>query len=288
MQTVVTSTVILTVLYSLQALSFVLILRSTGALNFAQGQVLALGAYGFYELEGAVHHSFFAAIVCIIGLEAALGLIIYFAIIKRLRGAPIWSTVIALFGVGIIIDSLLQLTIGVNPVFLPRPVKIRPISLPGHFLISTLDVWVVGLGAVVIVGLFALMWGTRLGLRMRACADNPLVATYGSINPARVAMLSWSLGCILAGLAGVAIAFRSTLDPTLSGQFLTAFPAVLLGGFDSLGGAVVGSLILAFVVQLGTTYVNTLIGLPLGYALILAMLIVRPTGLFGTRDVARL
>jgi branched-chain amino acid transport system permease protein len=194
----------------------------------------------------------------------------------------------ALFGVGSVLDSLLQIQWGSEPKFLQQPFLFGRVLLPGGFVTNPTDLAIAIFAAGAIVVLLAVIYLTPLGLRMRATAENQLLAAYAGVDVRIISTVAWLLAAIYVALAGIAVALRTTVSPELELSFLTAFPAVVLGGFESIGGAVVGSFILAALLQLAITYFGSPVALPLAYLVLLLTLVVRPQGLFGARDIIRI
>jgi branched-chain amino acid transport system permease protein len=292
MKVLAVSIVLIGLVYSLQALGFVLVIRGTGVLNFAQGQMLALGAYLLWDLtgrfQGAYQPRFVAALAIAIVLMGLFGALLFRLVLVRLEGAPAWAVVMALFGVGAVLDSLLQIQWGSEPKFLQQPFVFGRVDLPGGFVTNPTDLAIAACAAGAILGLLGVVYLTPLGLRMRASAENQALAAYAGVNVRAVSTAAWLLASVYVALAGIAIALRTTVSPELELSFLTAFPAVVLGGFESIAGAVIGSFILAAALQLAITYVGSPVALPLAYLLLLLTLVVRPQGLFGARDIIRI
>jgi branched-chain amino acid transport system permease protein len=292
MKVLLVSIVLIGLVYSLQALGFVLVIRGTGVLNFAQGQMLALGAYLLWDLvgrwEGTYQPRFLAALAIGVVLMGMFGALLFRLVLVRLEGAPVWAVVMALFGVGAMLDSLLQVQWGSEPKFLQQPFVFGRVELPGGFVTNPTDLAIAIVAAAAILLLLGVVYLTPLGLRMRATAENQLLAAYAGVSVRAVATVSWLLAAVYVALAGIAIALRTTVSPELELSFLTAFPAVVLGGFESIAGAVVGSFILAAALQVAITYLGSPAALPLAYLLLLLTLVVRPQGLFGARDIIRI
>jgi branched-chain amino acid transport system permease protein len=288
MKVLLVSGLVLGLLYSVQALAFVLVIRGTGVLNFAQGQILALGAYGYLALNGRVGGSFLTALLGMLALAGVVGVVVYDGIVRHLARAPLWTVVIALFALGLVLDSLIQIFWGSEPRFMEPPIQPRPVHLPGGLTADTLDLLVSAIAVACIAAVVLATYLTPLGRRMRASADNQALAMHAGIDTRRIGRISWALGSMMAALAGLMVAVRTTVSPALTLAFLTAFPAVLIGGFESIGGAVVGAFLLAYALQAGVTYLGGAVALPLAYALLFAMLLVRPHGLFGARDIVRI
>lgn len=287
MNTIIVGTFVLACIYSLQAVSFVLLLRCTGVLNFAQGQLLALGAYFFYEARAVHNLPYLTSTVVAVLATAACGLAVYLLALRRFDGAPTWSIVMALFGIAEIANGIIGLIWGANPLLTGTPITNRPITVVG-LRINSIDLLVSLVSLAFVLLALAVTYGTPLGLRMRAAAENRHLATYAGVRVGRIASITWSLSAAMAAIAGIGLAMRTEISPDLTNDFLTAFPAVLIGGAESLFGAVLGSVLLAALLTVVSTYYSGDISLPLAYAALLAVLVVRPQGLLGARETVRL
>jgi branched-chain amino acid transport system permease protein len=208
----------------------------------------------------------------------------------RLLGAELFVTVIATMGLSVVLQMLTFLIWGPQvrplPPTLPSGTVIAPLGIP----FSAVDLLAIGTSVVLIVALELTMQRTVLGVRMRAVADSPLLAALTRVNVHAVSTLAWAIAALCSAVAGIAVALRVTaVDPVSLGQLgLLIFPVVIIGGVDSLRGAMVGGLIVAAtqnlaVLFLGGNWVN-----PLAYAILLLMLLIRPRGLFGSRSIARI
>jgi len=286
--TIISGTFVLACIYSLQAVSFVLLMRCTGVLNFAQGQLLALGAYFFYEARGVHNLSYLTSTVVAVLCTAACGLAIYLLALRRFDGAPTWSTVMALFGIAEVANGIIGLIWGANPLLTGTPITSRPITVVGGLRINSIDLLVSLVSLAFVLLAIAVTYGTPLGLRMRAAAENRHLATYAGVRVGRIASIAWSLSAAMAGIAGLGLAMRTEISPDLTNDFLIAFPAVLIGGVESLFGAVLGSVLLAALLTIVSTYYSGDISLPLAYAALLAVLVIRPQGLLGAKETVRL
>ena len=288
MEVLVISSLTLGLIYSLQAIGFVLVIRGTGVLNFAQGQFLALGAYVFLDLTTQFQVNFAVTLVAMVVVLATFARVLHSIVIERLQGAPVWSVVMALFGVASILDAFLQMRWGSTARYLPPPIAITPVTLPGGFPSDSLDLVMDGLAIALILAVLGIVYFTPLGLRMRASAEHRTLAAYSGVNVRKVGIASWMLSAGIVGVAGLAVALRTVVSPELTLSFLTAFPAVILGGLESIMGALVAAFILSFVLQIGVTVFGSEAALPLAYLVLLVVLVARPYGLFGARDIVRI
>jgi branched-chain amino acid transport system permease protein len=284
------NTLTLGCLYALVGIGFVILFRSTGVVNFAQGTFMVLGAYVFYALAAGAQVSFWVAFAIALVVIALVGGAVYLTMFYRLLGAELFVTVIATMGLSVALQTVTFLIWGPQvrslPTLLPNATVVSPLGIP----FSAVDLVAIGTSLVLIAALELTMQRTVLGIHMRAVADSPLLAALARINVHAVSVLAWSISALCAAVAGIAVALRVTaVDPVSLGQLgLLIFPVVIIGGVDSIRGAMVGGLVVAAaqnvaVVFLGGNWVN-----PVAYAILLLMLLIRPRGLFGSRAITRI
>jgi branched-chain amino acid transport system permease protein len=278
--------------YSLENVGFVLVLRTTGVFNFAQGGIMSLGPFVALDLMDQFHASSIGTLVVASAAMTAIfcvaGAALYKLLLVHLEGAPLWSAVMVLFGLSSIITGLIPIIWGAADLYITSPLQVRPISLPFGFITTQLDLATMGTSVVVIGLLLIFVYRTPVGLQMRASAEDRALASYGGIRVKRLSLIAWGLAAGLTAIAGLALALNSSVSASISDDFFVAFPAVMLGGIDSLTGAVIGSFILAIILDIGVTYINSSISTPLAFAVLLVILMVRPQGLVGTRDIVRI
>lgn len=278
------------VVYGSVALALVLIYRSTGLLNFAQGEMALFSTYCTWKLTDMG-----LPVLAAIAISMA-GSFIAGAIIERVLIRPVESgqsplnAVIVTLGMFLAINSLAQLVFGTDPQKMPSPFPAGNVRA-GDLVISN---GTIGLAAVLVlecVVLWLILQRTRLGLALRAVASNPESSRLVGISSGTMLMVGWALAASIGALAGSLVAARATgFDASLMQVILIyAFAAAALGGFDSVLGAVVGGLIVGVANALTVQYVSALNGIaivvPMG--LIFGVLLVRPNGLFGRRTVER-
>jgi branched-chain amino acid transport system permease protein len=280
--------------YALVALGFVVIYRATGVINFAQGGLVALGAYFAYQLTQETGLPFALGTVGALAGCALLGALIERFLLRRMVGQPVFAVVMITIGLLFVIDQLIPTIWGYGLHNLGDPWGIRTVDVGGVSL-AIGDLWTLGLAAAALAGFFAFFRFSRYGLAMRATAFDPEAALAQGISARRVFALSWAIAGAVAALAGVTLASGSSgVEPAIGFIALAAFPAMILGGLDSPVGAVVGGLVIGVTQTLTAGYQpdhaawlgdNFHVVMP--YVVMVLILLVRPYGLFGTPEVER-
>jgi branched-chain amino acid transport system permease protein len=276
-------------IYAAVALALVLIFRSTGIVNFAQGEMAMFSTFGAWALyEAGVPLGL--AVLTILALSFLAGMVLERVVIRHFEGGEVLTLVIVTLGLFILLNSLAGWIWGFENRAFPSLFSDDAVTIGGVRLsVESLGIVAVLLGVVGL--LFLLFQRTKLGLAMRAAALNPESSALVGVRVGTMLMVGWGLAATLGALAGVLVAPRLFLDVNLMGSVLIyAFAAAALGGFDSALGAVVGGWIIGVSENLAGTYVDFIgsdlkILVPLG--IIFVVLLVRPAGLFGTREVAR-
>jgi branched-chain amino acid transport system permease protein len=274
-------------IYGIVALGFVLVFKSTGVLNLAQGDFLMLGAYFSVSLLVTNDLGLYLALPLVALSMALIGLAIHYSVMKRLVGQPFFSIVLVTIGIGIIIRAVLLMYYG--------PIeKGRLDALPeGSFDIGSVTILWANVVIVAIIGLlllgFVLFFRyTRLGLHIRAVADNLEAAAAQGIRPDTVYAMTWGVSLALAGIAGLLFGNVNNVTPQASSIGLAAMPAAVIGGLSSLGGAIVGGLIVGVFELLLGYHLGQEWRQPAAYVLLFVMLLLKPTGLFGRREFERI
>jgi branched-chain amino acid transport system permease protein len=276
-------------IYGSLALAIVLIYRATGVLNFAQGELATLSAFICLAL---IDHgwSFWPAFAATLGLSFLGGVLLHVAAVRPLQGGPQLGVVILTIGLLIAVNGLTTWIWGGASRPFPGPFSTAPIRV-GGVAFSKQDIGVIVV-TLIAVGLVALLFNkTKLGLGLRAAAVNPGEARLVGVPVLWMLAIGWGLAAAIGAVSGVLAAPSLFLDPNMmQAVLLYAFAAAVLGGMDSPLGAVVGGLILGVMLNLLGTYVHWIGGelrLAAALAVILGVLLVRPSGLFGSRAVTR-
>jgi branched-chain amino acid transport system permease protein len=276
-------------IYGSLALALVMIYQATDVVNFAQGEMAMFSTYLAWSLinHGVPYWGAFCAtlVVAFIG-----GLLIERIIIRPVEKAPLLSVVIVCVGLLVILNSMAGWIYSYVIQPFPSPFPSEPIRI-GKVVFSPHDLGAIGVTLVLLLLLYLFFRYTPLGLAMRAAAQNPVSSRLVGIRVGWMLALGWGLAALLGATAGLMIAPVVFLEPNMmAGILIYAFASATLGGFTSPGGAVLGGFIVGITENLVGTYVP-LIGselkLTVALVLIIGVLLVRPTGLFGRAAVSR-
>ena len=285
----VVSGLLIGLMYSLIALGFVLIYKATDAINFAQGEFVMLAGFmatAVLAVELPIWVAIAAAILGMIALSFALER----AVLRPLLGRPAVAVIMATIGLANILRGLPPITIGAQTRALPLPIGDDPIFvwtavIPPIQLVGTI------VSIVFLAGFTVFFLKSRMGIALRAVADNQQVAMAMGINVERYFGIAWAMAGIVSALGGIIWGSMLGVDTQLALIGLKVFPVVILGGLDSIIGAVVGGLIVGVVESLAAGYLDPYVGggtkdfAP--YVLMIIMLMFKPYGIFGTRRIER-
>ncbi len=276
---------VLASIYALICCGYVLIYRVSRVLSLAHGELMMLGAYGLYSTASLFSGHPFIALGAAAALALAVGVAVYLALMWRMTGESVLAAVLATIALGVLLRGAMILMFGTQTRYPLRDLGWSNASVDiAGARISGVGLALILCTAAVYLGLAFFLRATRWGIRMRAAGEHPLLAAQRGIGLHGIYALSWGLAAFTGGLAGMLIASDAGLESTMVVIGLKAFPAALVGGLDSLGGAVVGSLVVAAAEVLLINYVDPLLSDVVPFVVLLAMLIVRPWGLFGTRE----
>ncbi|MFD8194017.1 branched-chain amino acid ABC transporter permease [Streptomyces wuyuanensis] len=278
--------------YALIALGFVVIFKASGVMNFAHGSLLLFGGYVTARLHDAI--GFIPAVLVGAALAAALAGLVQLLATRGLRGAEIHTLTILTIGVDVLLSTELNRQVGADYLTMGDPWGANVTRL-GSITVADARMASIGVAVLVIGAFFAAFRWSRWGLSMRSAAADPEAAALMGIRLDRVRLIAW---CVAGALAAVAAVFLAAfpapgLDRTTSQIALSAFPAAILGGMDSAVGALVGSLVIGLTAAMAAGYQNELSVLGAGfpdvapYLVMVLVLLVRPTGLFGSKELTR-
>ena len=280
-------------MYSLIALGFVLVYKSTDAINFAQGEFVMMAA-----LVGAVVVGFnvspivgaIAAVVIVLAVMIGFGFALERVVLRPLLGRPIVAVIMATIGLASVLRGLTPIIFGGETRALPLPIPDDPVVI-GPATLPPIQVLGAGVAILLFVGFNWFFKKSRMGVAMRAVADNQQVAQAMGINVERYFALAWAMAGIVSALGGIVWGSMLGVDVQIAVVGLKVFPVVILGGLDSIGGAMIGGLIVGLVESLASGYLDPYVGggtkdfAP--YLLMILVLMVRPYGIFGKRQIER-
>lgn len=276
-------------LYSLVAIGFVLIYKASGVFNFAQGAMLLFAALTFVSLreQGL---SFALALLLTVLVMVVGALLIERLVLRPLVNRSQITLFMATLGLSFIIEGLAQGLMGAQVRALDLGIEDVPLFV-GEIMISQFDLIAAGVSALTVAVLALLFNKTRIGVALRAVADDTRAALSLGINLNRIWQIVWAVAGVVGLVAGLLLGARQCVQFSLSLVVLKALPVLIIGGFTSIGGAIVGGLIVGAAENLAEAYIGPLIGGGItpwfAYFLALIFLYIRPAGLFGDRIIER-
>jgi branched-chain amino acid transport system permease protein len=277
--------VVLASIYALIAGGYVLVYRVSRVLNLAHGELMMLGAYLLLATASLFVDSPVLAIAAAVALSVLAGVLVYVFLMRKMTGEMVLAAILTTVALGILVRGALVLIWSSQQQYPAQALHVpNPTLTIGSAHISAWSLTLVSLNGAVYAGLFIFLRYGRWGMRMRAAGQNALLAAQRGINLHRVYALAWALSTFTGAAAGMLIALDSGVTMSMPVIALKAFPAALVGGLDSLAGALLGALIVAAAEVLLIYYADPLLSDVVPFIVLLAMLTVRPWGLFGTRE----
>jgi branched-chain amino acid transport system permease protein len=277
------------VMYSLVAIGFVLIYKTSGVLNFAQGAMVLFAALTFVSLheEGL---PFWVAFAATLAAMVLLGILIEALVLRPLVNQPPITLFMATLGLSYVIEGGAQLLWGTQVHSLDLGIEDVPLPL-NNILISQFDLFCAGVAGLIVAALTVLFRYTRTGLAFRAAAEDQYAALNTGLRLPRIWATVWGIAGFVSLVAGLLWGARTGVQFSLSLVVLKSLPVLVLGGFDSIAGAIAGGLIIGLTETLAEVYIGPYVGGGvdqwIAYVIALGFLLVRPTGLFGQRSVER-
>jgi len=277
-------------MYALVALGFVLIYKATSVINFAQGEMVMFGGYLAAVALSLYRLPLFLAVPVALGVMVALGFILERGVLRPLIGRPVVSVLMVTIGLALVFQGLAAMLWGATTRDLPLPIRLQPYVV-GDVFLSPVNLVAAGvsLGFLICFGYF--FKRSRMGIAMRAVADDQQAAMSVGINVRGVFALSWAIAGLAAATAGIVWGNMLGVDTHLALVGLKVFPVVILGGLDSVPGAVLGGVIVGAVESVAAGYVDPYVGggtkdfVP--YILMILVLMIRPHGFFGREIIER-
>jgi branched-chain amino acid transport system permease protein len=277
--------------YALVGIGLVLIYKTSHVVNFAQGDLLMWGAYAAFALV-TLGLPFPFALLATLLVAGVFGVAIERALLRRMIGQPVIAMIIVTLGLSSVLRGLAYLTNGTEVRRFPDDVlPTLPIAV-GELTIAPVYVWSLAISAVVFVGITLFFRYSRHGIALRAAADDLQAAMSVGVRVSSVFALSWALSAAVAAIGGVLLANLTGVNFTLADFGLLVFPVVILGGLDSIVGALVGGLVVGVLQSTAAAYLDPCVGGGLKavvpFLVLAAILLVKPHGLFGRVQVERI
>ena len=280
----VANTLILGGTYALLGIGLTLIFGIMRVVNFTHGELYAFGAYGVYLVTASLGLNFFLGLLAAVAAGAALGALIELVLLRPMLGADIDITMLIMIGAWIVLQNSELFVWGGVAKSIPTPFPEEPLVI-GPVSVSWLRVFVLAVAILLIVGTYWMVDRTRLGKAMRATFQDPDTAALMGVDINRIYNITFAFGSALAAAAGALLGPVFLVTPTMGDlASLKAFAIVILGGLGSITGATIGGFILALAEEIGAGYISSGYRDAMGFLIIIAVLLVKPTGLFARAE----
>ena len=273
-------------IYGLVALGFTVIFKATDVFNFAQGMFVVLGAYLAVTAISLLGLPFPLAILFLVIASALVGAVIHILLIQPLSGRPMLSVIMLTIALSIVLRSVIELTYGPQGRTLNTPLPMG-VLVVGDVRMSYLHLWAALVSWLCMAIFGAFFRFTSVGLLMRATADGHEAAVVSGVNVNAMNRVAWGIGTTLAAIGGLFLGQLQIASPELETIGLLALPAVVIGGMQSIPGAIIGGLLVGVIEQMASAYISPKSSDIVIYLLLLVILMVRPWGLFGQRELGR-
>jgi branched-chain amino acid transport system permease protein len=273
--------VILTCTYALLAAGIVIIYKAGRVVNFAHGEIAIVGGYVFYSSSLLSGGSVWLACLGAVLFSFVIGAFIYSAMMRRIVGEPFYVAILVTVGLAIVLKAAILVIWRAEQVTID--IGVAPaVRLEGGATLSYMDLASIVLTVLFFIGLYVFFTFTRLGVQFRGTAENPLLASQRGVNVNFVLSLAWIIAVMAATLSGVLYGGRAFLGTASVSIGLAGLTAALVGGLDSLRGAVVGAFIVALAQYLTVRLIDPVLSEALPFLILLVVMSIRPWGLFGT------
>lgn len=273
-------------IYGLIAMAFAVIYKATGLVNFAQGEVTMIVAYIAWSISTTVSGNIVVVIVGSILAAVVLGLVIERVIMRPMLGEPVFATIMVTIGLAVILRSSIVFLWDAYPHALDLGVGKEVIRFGGVAARSA-QLAAIAVLVTLIVGFWLFFRYSKLGIAMRAVAADDRTALLMGVSASRIHAVAWAASSVIAGMAGILFALSYDLSPAMFQLGLKAFPATILGGLDSVIGSAVGGVLIGITENLASGYITPSMREIAGFVMIIVVLMVRPFGLFGEREIER-
>lgn len=271
---------------ALAALGFVIIFKATGVINFAQGFFLLVGAYVVWSMVVQVGLHWTLAVVVALIVAVAIGLTTERFVLRPLVGENVISVIMVTIGLASILEGGVQFIWGTQPQSMPPFIRRGTVEILGA-QVSNVRIWAVIFAGLAMLAITLFFQRSRHGIAMRAVADDQQAAMVVGISVRRVFALAWALAAISAVLAGIIVANLIGVSGEVAVFGLLVFPVVILGGLDSVPGAMIGGIIIGLLNAYTAGYIGGGLQQVIPFVVLVLILLIRPYGLFGEVRIER-
>lgn len=267
-------------LYALVAIGLVLIYKATDIVNFAQGESVTVGAYMGWLMVTEFNMPYFPSLVGVMIGSALVGMLVERVAYRPLIKSPPFTVILATLAIGILITNIIRLIFHDTPRTLSGALSAQPLEI-GGVLITPERLGILLTVVVVVAALMLFFRYSKLGKAMRATAQSQEAASLMGISVPSIFSKTWALGSALGGTAGILIAPLVGINTELGGIMIPGFVAAIVGGFTSIPGAIVGGLTVGVLENLGGVYISSSFKRVVAFVILIAVLMIKPSGLFG-------
>lgn len=273
-------------IYAIVAIGFVLIYKATEVINFAQGEIMMVGAFIAFTFINYLNIPFIPAVLFTLIFMAVLGALMEFIFIKPLVGETPLSIAMLTIGLGMLIRSLAGMIWGYDTFKFSAGITDQPVRI-GEIAVSSINIWIISVTIFLIIILYLFFNRTKMGIAMTAASQNQLAAFLMGIGVRKVFTRIWAMSAMAAAIAGILLTPIQFLNYNMSFIGLKAFPAAVLGGFGSIPGAIIGGIIIGISEAIAGVYLPAGFKDIFAWIILIAVLMIRPEGIFGIQKVRR-
>ncbi len=274
-------------LYALIAIGIIIIFRASHTFNFAMGEMMTLSAYLFYAFAVTYAFGILAGLIAALIGSVAVALFIERSVLRPMVGQPFIAIVMVTFGVGSILRGVISLIWGPEDRQVPAMLARDPVML-GEIFIPGKSARAFAIAMILIVSLILYLRYSRAGVALRAAAADQITSYSMGIDVRRVIQFSWVIAAVTGCISGIMVANVNSLTPHMGFIVLNILSVIILGGLNSIGGCLLAGLIIGWLEAMTGLFLGGEFREVTPYILVLLVLLVRPTGLFGTKEVERI
>ncbi|MCD6569846.1 MAG: branched-chain amino acid ABC transporter permease [Deltaproteobacteria bacterium] len=273
-------------IYAIVAIGFILIYKATEVINFAQGDLMMVGAFIAFTCINYLQIPFLVALVITLAFMAFFGMVLERLVLRPLVGEPAFAMVMVTIGLGILIRSVAGMIWGYDTYQFQAGITDHPVRI-ASLALSSVHLWIIGITLILIAALYLFFSRTKMGISMEATSQNQLAAFLMGIGVKGVFSRIWAISAVVAAVGGILLTPIQFLNYNMGFIGLRAFPAAVLGGFGSIPGAIVGGIIIGVSETLAGVYLPAGFKDIFAWIILIAVLMIRPEGIFGIQDKKR-